>query len=182
LLTNSPPRFLTNILAGGTATQSQVYSNNLTGTATDPDPGDTLTYGKAGGPAWLTVSSAGILTGTPGAADGGTNHFTVRVSDAAGASAFAWLTIAVPVVNVSGIWSADASGDWSDTNRWSSGFVANGPGFTADFSAINITADRTVTLDRHHHGFARRHKRFRQERSGNADSGRVELRFRHAEH
>jgi autotransporter-associated beta strand protein len=147
LLTNSPPQFLTNFLAGGAATQSQVYSNTITGTATDPDPGDTLTYGKAGGPAWLTVSSAGILTGTPGAADGGTNHFTVRVSDAAGASAFAWLTIAVPVVNVSGIWSADASGDWSDTNRWSSGFVANGPGFTADFSAINITANRTVTLD-----------------------------------
>ena len=47
----------------------------------------------------------------------------------------------------SGTWTADASGNWSDTSNWSGGTVADGSGNTADFSTIDITADRTVTLD-----------------------------------
>jgi len=50
----------------------------------------------------------------------------------------------------SGIWTNDADGDWSAPNNWSGGVVANGGtgvDYSADFSTINITADRTVTLD-----------------------------------
>ena len=47
----------------------------------------------------------------------------------------------------SGTWSKDASGNWSDTNNWAGGVVADGAGNTADFSTLNILANRTVTLD-----------------------------------
>jgi autotransporter-associated beta strand protein len=36
---------------------------------------------------------------------------------------------------------------WSATNNWVNGVAANGAGFIADFSQVNLTADRTVTLD-----------------------------------
>src|ERR1019366_8068211 len=46
-----------------------------------------------------------------------------------------------------GIWIQDANGNWGTSNNWSSGLIANGVSFIADFSTINITAYRTVTLD-----------------------------------
>lgn len=52
--------------------------------------------------------------------------------------------------NGDGTWTANADGNWSDPDRWSGGFVATGAGFTADFSAIDITASRRVTLDAPH--------------------------------
>jgi autotransporter-associated beta strand protein len=47
----------------------------------------------------------------------------------------------------SGIWTSDADGAWSAGTNWNSGLIANGVSRVADFSAINNTADRTVTLD-----------------------------------
>jgi len=94
LLTNTPPSFATNLLVRPAATDSQSYSNSIAGTATDPD-GDPLTYGKAGGPAWLTVAPDGTLGGTPGPVDYGANSFTVTATDLGGMSAFATLTIYV---------------------------------------------------------------------------------------
>ena len=52
------------------------------------------------------------------------------------------------------------SGGWSDTNNWNSGAVGGGAGFTADFSTIDITADRTVLaghLAQYWHVEIRRH-------------------------
>ena len=51
------------------------------------------------------------------------------------------------LVAASGIWTANASGNWSDTTKWAGGTVANGIDSTADFSTVNITANQTVTLD-----------------------------------
>ena len=45
-----------------------------------------------------------------------------------------------------GTWIADASGNWSDGTKWSGGIIADGGGF-ANFSTVNITAARTVTID-----------------------------------
>ena len=57
-------------------------------------------------------------------------------------------TTAVPQTNAaSGSWSVDANGLWSDPANWLGGIVADGAGNTADFSTLNLTADRTVTLD-----------------------------------
>ena len=94
LQTNLPPQFSPNIFARNAASETQAYSNNITGAASDPN-GDTLTYGKANGPAWLTVAADGTLGGTPSANDRGTNSFTVTATDAAGASAFAVLNVYV---------------------------------------------------------------------------------------
>ena len=147
LLTNSPPAFSTNLIVRPSASEAVAYSNNIIGLATDPDAGDTLTYGKTFGPAWLSVSTNGILTGTPGAADAGTNYFTVRATDAAGASAFSLVAIYVSVIATNGVWITDGDGLWSTYTNWSNGAVGNGIGQTADFSTINITANRTVMLD-----------------------------------
>ncbi len=46
-----------------------------------------------------------------------------------------------------GVWAVDANGLWSSSANWVSGVVADGAGFTADFSKVNITADRTVWVD-----------------------------------
>jgi len=49
-----------------------------------------------------------------------------------------------------GTWTNDASGNWSGAVNWLNGIVADASGSTADFSTINITANRTVTLDAAH--------------------------------
>ena len=48
---------------------------------------------------------------------------------------------------ISGIWTNNASGNWSTSNNWNGGIVANGTSRLADFSTINITTNQTVTLD-----------------------------------
>ena len=47
----------------------------------------------------------------------------------------------------SGIWIQNANGNWGTSNNWSGGLVANGASRMADFSTLDVTADRTVTLD-----------------------------------
>jgi len=147
LFTNTPPQFATNLITSISSTQSIAYSSSIAGSATDADPGDTLSYSKVSGSAWLNVATDGTLTGTPTPSDGGTNVFTVRVTDSAGASAFVGVVINTIAFNANGAWSVDANGLWTDTNNWSGSSVANGAGSTADFTAIDITADRMVTLD-----------------------------------
>jgi autotransporter-associated beta strand protein len=147
LQTNTPPQFTSSMIARPGGTEGINYADTIAGTATDPDSGDTLTYSKAVGPAWLTVAADGSLSGKPTPGDGGTNYFTVRATDAAGENAFAILSIPVTVLTASGTWTSDASAAWGDSNRWSGNMVATGAGQTANFSTINITADRTVTLD-----------------------------------
>lgn len=147
LQTNTPPQFTNSFFARGTATEGIAYNNTMAGTATDGDAGDTLTYSKAVGPAWLNIAADGTMSGSPTSADGGTNFITVRVTDAAGQSAFALATISVTTLTASGTWVADGSGNWGEPVRWSAATVATGAGNTANFSTINITANRTVTLD-----------------------------------
>jgi autotransporter-associated beta strand protein len=147
LQTNVPPQFTTNLLIRSGGTEAVLYSDTIAGTAVSSNPGDTLTYSKASGPAWLNVAADGTLSGTPTSGDGGTNYFTIAVSDNAAQNAFVILAIPVTVFTTSGTWIADASDVWSQTNDWSGNAVANGANETADFSTINITADRTVTLD-----------------------------------
>jgi autotransporter-associated beta strand protein len=147
LQTNVPPQFTTNLLIRSGGTEAVPYSDTIAGTAVSSNPGDTLTYSKASGPAWLNVAADGTLSGTPTSGDGGTNYFTIAASDSAAQNAFVILAIPVTVFTTSGAWIADASDVWSQTNDWSGNAVANGVNETADFSTINITADRTVTLD-----------------------------------
>ncbi|MCW1923864.1 autotransporter-associated beta strand repeat-containing protein [Luteolibacter arcticus] len=50
--------------------------------------------------------------------------------------------------SAAGAWAnATSGGTWSEPTNWSGSISADGAGFTADFSAIDITADNTVHLD-----------------------------------
>jgi autotransporter-associated beta strand protein len=80
---------------------------------------------------WVTNNSTATLT-FPGAGGAATTL-----------SAF----IGVSPTNNNGAWNVDASGNWSGTGNWSSAIVADGTSYTADFSTVNITANRMVTLD-----------------------------------
>jgi autotransporter-associated beta strand protein len=50
-------------------------------------------------------------------------------------------------VYTGGVWTNDADGNWGAGINWSNTMIANGPGVLADFDTMNITADRTVTVD-----------------------------------
>lgn len=47
----------------------------------------------------------------------------------------------------SGTWNVDADGFWSESTNWLDGIIADGAGNNADFSAVPITAERTVIMD-----------------------------------
>jgi autotransporter-associated beta strand protein len=53
----------------------------------------------------------------------------------------------VPARALDGEWSVNSNGNWSDGGRWSGGTIASGAGFAADFSNVELTANRLVTLD-----------------------------------
>ena len=95
---NSPPVFTVRPISRPSAGAGVSYSNTLAGSATDVDAGDTLTYLKISdvtSNTWLNVDTNGALSGTPGAADAGTNSWTVQVSDGHGGTDTATLNIVV---------------------------------------------------------------------------------------
>lgn len=49
--------------------------------------------------------------------------------------------------SASGTWITNGNGNWSTPSNWLSGIVASGTDSTADFSTLNITGDRTASLD-----------------------------------
>src|SRR4030095_7377189 len=65
MMTNNPPAFAAPVITGSAGSQGTPYSGTVAGSANDPDAGDTLSYGKISGPAWLTVAANGALSGTP---------------------------------------------------------------------------------------------------------------------
>jgi hypothetical protein len=77
-----PPMFTADPIYKKDAIAGGPYSNSLAGDAVDANPGDTLTFSKLSGPAWLTVAPDGTLGGIPSeTADLGINEFAVQVSD-----------------------------------------------------------------------------------------------------
>jgi len=78
--TNHPPEWKQNplVLPGGAS--GLLYTQNLSGSATDVD-GDKLTFSLIDGPAWIKVAADGTFSGTPAKSDSGLNTFTVAVSD-----------------------------------------------------------------------------------------------------
>ncbi|HEX7652241.1 MAG TPA: LamG-like jellyroll fold domain-containing protein, partial [Verrucomicrobiae bacterium] len=46
-----------------------------------------------------------------------------------------------------GSWTNNADGNWSANANWNNGILPNGPGVLADFSSLDITANRLVTAD-----------------------------------
>ena len=103
---NSAPAFTADPIVPINATEDANYSSiglGLATYATDAN-GGTLTYAKVSGPSWLTVASNGALSGTPSNSDVGANLFVVRVTDAAGATDDANLSINVANTNDAPVW------------------------------------------------------------------------------
>ena len=81
----------------------------------------------------------------------GTNIITATAVDSAGnAATNSFLVIVQPFGTTvpSGYWNADASGVWSNAVFWSGGIVPGANGGAAYFDQVNLTADRTVYLDK----------------------------------
>ncbi len=96
IASTAPPQFLAQTLWKPNATAGAAYSATL---ATDVTGGAApLTFAKMDGPAWLTVSTAGALGGTPTVANAGLNNALVKVTDANGSVHTAMLTIVVPPI------------------------------------------------------------------------------------
>ncbi|HEX7261347.1 MAG TPA: LamG-like jellyroll fold domain-containing protein, partial [Luteolibacter sp.] len=93
---NTAPIFTADPITAGNGLENYPYSGQtISGSAEDGDLGESLSYMKVSGPAWLTVAANGSLSGTPPAASSGTHLFVVRVTDAAGATDETNLTINV---------------------------------------------------------------------------------------
>ena len=109
--TNQAPVFTAASITLPSASSLQPYTGtSLASYASDPEAG-TLTFTKLDGPAWLTVAANGALSGQPSSSNAGTNTFVVRVTDPAGASSDATLSIDVfapPVAPVTASTSAPA--------------------------------------------------------------------------
>ncbi|CDK97481.1 conserved protein of unknown function [Magnetospirillum gryphiswaldense MSR-1 v2] len=104
-----------------------------TGTFTDPDSGDTLTYSASGLPPGLGISSTtGAISGTPTAA--GSHVVTITATDAAGVSTTITFTLKV-------------DGGPAPSNAPASGppVPAVGPSNTADPAAALVTVVRETT-------------------------------------
>ena len=88
------PTFTTDPFSTTNARATVAYSDTIAGSATDPNS-DPLTYSKLAGPAWLSVATNGVLSGTPLIGDMGLNDFTVMVDDGNGGTHAALLQIQV---------------------------------------------------------------------------------------
>jgi hypothetical protein len=106
---NLPPVFRSNPVIASRGEEGQGYVSSIATSASDPE-GEAITFRKLGGPSWLTVSPEGILGGTPPAKSDGTHRFTIRATDATGASATALLVIGIDPSSLPPQWDGDAIG------------------------------------------------------------------------
>jgi VCBS repeat-containing protein len=80
------------------ATEDVAYSYDVSGFFTT-DPGDVLTFSAAALPSWLSFSSSGVFSGTPGNADVGSFMVDVTATDFAGLTGSAIVSITVDNTN-----------------------------------------------------------------------------------
>ena len=96
-----------------------LYSDVVTDLVDDPNYGDTVRYNFRDGPAWLSIDSSGVLSGTPADIDVGLNKWTLRAIDAMGNRSLAELTIVVgSSVQQQTLLYDDFENDWGN---WLSG-------------------------------------------------------------
>jgi endo-1,4-beta-xylanase len=99
--------------------------------ATDSGTGQTLTYTATGLPAGLSISSSGLITGTPTA--GGNATVTVTATDSTGASGSATFTWAISGGGNTGVCHVT----YAKTSEWPGGFTANVTIANTGTTAIN---------------------------------------------
>ena len=114
---NGAPTFTVNPFTLPATIAGQPYSGTIATNATDPNPSDVLTFGVAGGPAWLSVAPDGTLSGTPLSANVGDNSFIVTVVDSFGLAGSATMdltvTAAAPIISTMSSMSGGLQLNWS---------------------------------------------------------------------
>jgi uncharacterized repeat protein (TIGR03803 family) len=97
VIPDPPPAFILNPFAEPWANVGEYYAATIATNASDADLGlgDVLTFAKLSGPAWLNVATNGVLSGTPGDINAGTNIFVVSVTNLGGGSNIATLFLYV---------------------------------------------------------------------------------------
>ena len=98
MLFRSQPLFSSDPINIGPATNGVAYAGTLAGDASDPG-GKPLTFSKVSGPAWLSVATNGVLSGTPLSTNLGLNSWLVRITNGVGGSDDAILLINVSATN-----------------------------------------------------------------------------------
>ena len=109
----------------------------------------TLKRGTSSGNENVTVISgyAGLSYTNTGLANDTTYYYVVTATHASITSGNSAEASATASAASGGAWALDADGNWNTAANWSGGIIAFGPGNTADFSTLNLTGNRTVTLD-----------------------------------
>ncbi len=106
---------------GGVALPDEFFSADVSGAVSYGGSG-TLAYSKLSGPSWVSVSSSGIVSGTPSAADAGPNQVVVSVTDGVVSDS------AIVEVDVGAIAAKHGfgSGDWTGGSGWSGSWAPTG--------------------------------------------------------
>ncbi|MCW1912303.1 putative Ig domain-containing protein [Luteolibacter sp. GHJ8] len=141
---NLAPVFTANPFSKPAATLGVAYSGSIAGDASDPNAGDTLSFSKTGGPAWLTVSGSGALSGTPPGGSAASNAFTVRVTDQGGFFAEATMNITVTTSLPSG---------WTATDIGSPGVAGGSSESAGTFTLSGSGSDISGTADGMHYAW-----------------------------
>lgn len=84
VIVNNDPEFTERPIVKPNGLVGVAYPSESLGEYVIDADGDALCITKLTGPAWLTVDNRGELSGTPGAADSGMNHWGIEVSDGFG--------------------------------------------------------------------------------------------------
>ena len=95
-----PPAFVQNPFTGTPVLAGQNYSGTIATNASDPVPGNKLTFAKINGPSWLNIAANGSLSGIPLSTNAGANSFTVSVTDLAGLSNNATFVVNVTAISI----------------------------------------------------------------------------------
>lgn len=139
LMTNTPPQFDAATITIPALGRGTPLSGTLAGRATDADAGDTLTYSKVNGPAWLAVAANGALSGTATGADQGPQEFVVAATDSKGAVSFA--TLVVPLASL--YWRGDVNNVWTQATAGSTNWSSDQAG-TVDAGVVPGAATDVV--------------------------------------
>jgi hypothetical protein len=91
--------------------------------ASDSSAGQTLAYSATGLPAGLSISSSGLITGTPTTA--GTYSVTATAKDSTGASGSATFTWTISSSGGGGGGSSSCQVAYTTTSQWGGGFTAS---------------------------------------------------------
>ena len=152
---NNAPVFTVDPINEANAIDGFGYSGSVAN-ATDAE-GDTLTYSKLTGPAWLVVGTDGSLSGTPALSDAGTNVFTVGVDDGKGGSDTATLNITVLDQADFDIHEAEDAVHYdSTTSTYTAGYTGSGyvvmttAGSSYIEWTVNLAAAASGELSFHH--------------------------------